>query len=1184
MAKEKKKELDDAQKHAVKIDVNSVVSAGAGSGKTTVLAQRFSDLLARDKDCRVEQILTLTFTNKATVEMNDRIYKQLKKQCPEKAKDFYKANIKTLDSYCAQVAKLGCNNYGISPDFSQDDESINAKTKSLALQFLLKNRNKEVFAKLRGKKNYEAVATELFASFVNKYTTIVKPFDWDLYLRKQYEIVAAQWTKSCNSISVIINQILKVLNLIGNTKPSKYEQELRANIASYMMLACPDLNFEQSESKERSDFLNCVYSIMKVRKPGGTGHTYDEVKAIHAEMAEHLNNLYAIENYIYGIQFVEALIPYLDEFKKSVDDYKRKAGLLTFNDVSSLALDILENYPELRQVEKEKYKYIMIDEFQDNNEMQKKLLFMLSEKLNLHDKGIPEVKDLVEDKLFFVGDEKQSIYRFRGAEVSVFRSLAQDFYEGFLELQVNYRSHPALIAAFNSMFGGYLYPPSKEDAKNPALNGVFYSQASDSQDDILNRVPSYEAIYRKVKISESAGEEVVKSMTETQTGKLPEIYNPRVTVAILDKQSCPENSENFLDADMSEAVWVTNKIAELINEGYSENDIAILFRTLTVQPCYEKLLLKKGISYKTEDVKKFFADGPVNDIISYLTLIAFTTDTFAFANVLHSSFVNLSFTEIEMIMAVFDTSRNLFMQNAEGILNSESLERFNYAKQIYLKAIEISQNKSLAELVSFLWYETGYRFETLLSQRKFMYNNAYDRLFELARKADVDNLGLAEFLDCVSAYKDEKLDGISIPFEYADGVNLLTIHKSKGLEYPVVFIVGCGHETLRDNNAEMLFYSEDYGITVNTPPSPATQEKKNFFYEEQKELALNMRAAELRRLAYVAITRAEKKVYISGSCDYDKWIDDISDYSVKPVKDSFLDILKPSLITYISSDMKISPKFEDKCPFNFEVIPYAVKEEGYLEDSLKNTVIDTFAPLFEKSEVIQKEVLQSPYAKPSQLHVDDDESYKTGSTVITVDKNVPYSQIDQLVKDSISSDKNEPDFAYSNFGTIAHSYLECAVKKVEPQMLNREIVGLHGNDKKIATVDEACRDMNDKFLKSDLGKLLLKTAEQNKFYKSEYTFKSRAGGKIINGQIDLVFENPDEEGYIVVDYKTNRKIEPQIYYQQLACYRDAVSKMTGVSEDKIKCCLYYLRYAKAVDITEECDKINLEDLIINSYN
>ena len=92
---DKKYDLDSSQKKAVAVDVNAVVSAGAGSGKTSVLAKRFADILKRDFDCKVEQILTLTFTKKATVEMNGRIYKELSEKCPDKAKDFYKANIKT---------------------------------------------------------------------------------------------------------------------------------------------------------------------------------------------------------------------------------------------------------------------------------------------------------------------------------------------------------------------------------------------------------------------------------------------------------------------------------------------------------------------------------------------------------------------------------------------------------------------------------------------------------------------------------------------------------------------------------------------------------------------------------------------------------------------------------------------------------------------------------------------------------------------------------------------------------------------------------------------------------------------------------------------------------------------------------------------------------------------------------
>ena len=117
------REIDEYQKAAIKADFNAVVSAGAGSGKTTVLSERFTDLVL-NRNCEVDQILTLTFTKKATVEMSSRIYKVLKEKAPKKAQDFYKANIKTIDSYCNSVAKMGCNLYGIAPDFAQDENTV----------------------------------------------------------------------------------------------------------------------------------------------------------------------------------------------------------------------------------------------------------------------------------------------------------------------------------------------------------------------------------------------------------------------------------------------------------------------------------------------------------------------------------------------------------------------------------------------------------------------------------------------------------------------------------------------------------------------------------------------------------------------------------------------------------------------------------------------------------------------------------------------------------------------------------------------------------------------------------------------------------------------------------------------------------------------------------------------------
>ena len=120
--------------------------------------------------------------------------------------------------------------------------------------------------------------------------------------------------------------------------------------------------------------------------------------------------------------------------------------------------------------------------------------------------------------------------------------------------------------------------------------------------------------------------------------------------------------------------------------------------------------------------------------------------------------------------------------------------------------------------------------------------------------------------------------------------------------------------------------------------------------------------------------------------------------------------------------------------------------------------------------------------------------------------------------------------------------------------------------------------MYEGFKESLTGKKVSDAVNNKKFVRSEYSFKSMISGKIINGQIDLVFQN-ENDGFTVVDYKTNREIKPELYYIQLACYRQAVAKMMGVDEEKITCVLYYLRYDKEVDVTAECSKINIEECV-----
>src|SRR5574344_3119507 len=177
------RELDSAQKAAVTADSNAVVSAGAGSGKTSVLAERFAHLVI-EKKFKVDEILTLTFTKKATVEMYSRIYATLKEKNPDLVSDFYKAKIQTLDSYCASVVRTGAHLYGIQPNFTEDDGPVTDAVTAMALPFILKNRDNKALQMLIQTKQYSEIAQELFVNPMLYYSSIANQIDF----RKEMEM------------------------------------------------------------------------------------------------------------------------------------------------------------------------------------------------------------------------------------------------------------------------------------------------------------------------------------------------------------------------------------------------------------------------------------------------------------------------------------------------------------------------------------------------------------------------------------------------------------------------------------------------------------------------------------------------------------------------------------------------------------------------------------------------------------------------------------------------------------------------------------------------------------------------------------------------------------------------------------------------------------------------------------
>ena len=1194
-----KKQFDKSQKMAINADKNSVVSAGAGSGKTTVLSERYCRLVI-EKNYKPEEILTLTFTKKATTEMSSRIYKVLKEKAPDAAREFYKANIKTLDSYCASIAKMGCRFYGISPEFVQDKDTLDQKAASLALEHLMKNRSNPVIRQLVGTSDFVTAAQEIFSDPVSQASPISEPIDFDASLKLQREEIVRVWNKAASDFFSVATSFKQEVdnNFSGNT--TKTVQSYRDAFENGIPEA-PELTEEMiisGQKEEIEEFLESSRGILNVKKPGKIANSEllsEYVDSFREDIQPYFE---AVSAYLSTYGKLEALIPLLKDYQEELNNFKRSSGFLSFKDISSLALSILRDYPEIRKIEKQKYKAIMIDEFQDNNQLQRDMLFLLSEKEDRMEKSVPPVEELNPDKLFFVGDEKQSIYLFRGADVSVFRALSSDFKDGNLRMDTNYRSHIALIASFNSIFGGEVYPPYKSAASEEKVAGQNFSSGQ-KKSDVQNSTseyntssgqtnPSafyvegsdceaYEAVYKHVEIPE----DMQKKLEEAE--KPEEFYAPHLHFAFYDKEDQISSSE-YLTEDETEADWIAKKIKTLVTQGvngkvFKYSDIAILLRNYSTQNDFERMFLNHGIPYNTETVKGFFNDGPVNDIFSYLRLLVYPEDRLSYAQLLSSPFVNLSEEETEGILLLGEEP---FCLSDKSLLGKESLFRFEKAGSFYFELKEKIKSMELPEIITELWYKGSYRYEVLWNQSVVMYEKMYDLIFALALKAKNNGESLADFVDNARAYMDErsKFEDMDIPMEKVQGVNILSIHKSKGLEYPVVFVASAHKGSARDSNSGPVYYDKKYGLSVNLSSS------SNYFYNKTKELRLNKAAAELRRVVYVALTRAIDELYVTCGKFDSASIANASDYEPGGNKrvESVFQVLLPFYAHYSSENYSgLKPFDEEKIqPVKRIFSQDGQKRKNTFEEKKNLFEFMQKEGFYEKAQLVERESLSPKYVTPSSLH-DSDPLLKEEEN-LSGQKASPSSAAPSVKPVCNSSLINEiieradGNFDYSTFGSLAHSYMEAAVKGEDFYFPEKYASSLKEQKDKNILLNELS-SIKDAFFAGTAGKDVLE-ARKGDFCKTEFPFKSYISGKIVNGVMDLVFKNKDGT-YTILDYKTDQSMDPSIYCNQLACYRKSLCEMLDIKEaSSVKCLIHFLRYGKTMDITRDCDSVDFESILL----
>ena len=1207
------RKLDEQQRKVCCRTDNSVVAAGAGSGKTQVLATRFA-WLVMSKNIKASSILTLTFTNKAACEMYSRIYQTLKKfsldeRVPEKERknaqeavsDFANVHIQTLDSYCGGIVRQAANRYGIKPDFSTGANDSSKNIQDLALPFVLKHRNNPAILYFSEAGKLENFANDFFAKLVGSHTSLAdgeNPFS--RYLPIQVKQIIKYWNyyvcgiKPDDAFKIEFDNlghiVDEILNLIEQDDLDSKVPVFKTIKTFFSEENLPDFSIPLDENAdfENEEVLNYIRNVQNWYKMlpeiiTDTKKCSQAVKLIYnglfVGVFEKIIN--PIFSYINQYKYVKELFRLLDEFTQIVNCQKRTSGALTFKDVTEMALKILMEQHDIRQQEKKSFNKIMIDEFQDNNGKNRDLLFLLAENEdgcnvipteNFNSNTIHDIlkSKIVKDKLFFVGDEKQSIYKFRGAEVSVFNELKNDFFDingkdSFLHMVNNYRSTPELLASFNQIFGGYKVVDSKYEKGN---NFCIFTK---------NSKQSYEALYPEDSIALCVDKETHKPL---EPRVLTE-ENVSSHVAVLLKNAEYSNAlalNEVLSEKEQLAFYIAKKIKEIHDSGEKYSSFAVLDKGRVDRHYLTRWLEKFQIPYRLDSTVKIFADAPVNDIYNFIKLCVYPSDLNAFSSFLCSPLVGLSEQTLELVLGccvditdsnfVFIPFDDTYDEIIKQKLSADEWTKYDEAKQFYKEQQQLVLSRPITDTINYLWYNKGYRYETLLNTSVNLFSEQYDMLFEIARGADESGQGIGWFIDQLTVQKnkeastlnDEDLDldiqGVSYPLETQDAVQIMTIHKSKGLQFDHVFIYGCMSK-IKSASDKTTYFDFDTGLSIK--PKNGIN---NFFFLQQKELINQMNLAEYRRLIYVAVTRAVKDFYIVGDFSYNK-------QGISVDNNALLDNVVMSYYADEINEGYPDVYFNEDSPFDLEIIEpinkqilYDFSFESKSIDALRSDKIQKITPVMNEIPVIQIPVCEEKRISPSELETLVSIEEKAGKT-FTKFKYPEYDKINELIEKTYDETNDSYKFGYNDFGTLVHAYMEYYVKNVPVEEIN--LIAKNT----VPNFLELTQKQQDFLLGvcELMAKSFMTKYSQIKVVETEYAFKMFLNDYLVTGSIDLLFKNENDE-YVILDYKTDQVINPELYYGQQSCYRKAVSEMYNIPVEQIKTYLYYMRFDESVDISE----------------
>lgn len=1108
------KPTDDQKKAIETRDKNIIVSAAAGSGKTRVLVDRVVSLMIEEK-IPIKNMIIVTFTNKASVEMKDRIREKLSELLDNKnidrsfvkkqIKSINDAFIKTLHSFCADMLR---ENFYLS-----DNLSPSFKIAADSKQALLRKDAIDELFEIQYEKNDQNFIDFLHNFAKEKDDNDAKEIVLNLYDFSKSQVDPENWIKYHTSNKFDFSEFKKIIEkkvdeLIKNAEELKkfiVEKSMRKEFIEMMDI---DLSYfynlkkyviedKWDDSLEKFDYnLKAKIRFNKKKDDPNEDLFVKTKRNYYKDQFTDLKNIVVNTDSITKAFFdpkeekvLSELKNLVFEFEKIYKNKKREENYLDFSDMEHEFIRLLEKDALVEKLQNQ-FRYIFFDEYQDSNDIQNYIVDKLKNKNNL----------------FFVGDVKQSIYGFRNARPELFleklESYEKDTDSVRINLSKNFRTDKDLIDFNNYIFDNLMTKNNSDIAYKDDNHRLNYHFEFDEK-------------YPKVSIK-------------------------------------------ALNSSVNEEEYLVKEIDDLINSGMNYKDIAILLRSSSRAYLIENELKKAGIPFSSDISKISFETVEVDFFINILKYIANPKDDLTLLSVLRSEIFD--FSEDELSLISLSSDKKYFYEKF-------SLYEENFNDELSQKISDF--NTTFADFSYILNFSTMYDFANIIFEKSGYYDflkardRGYERVqnieafIELMDDYDKNNENsLFGFLTYIDNLKNQKKDNLKASRNLSDEedlVRIMTIHKSKGLEFKAVILpeASKGFNT-RGKSKDMLL-DKDLGIGINISDwdnkIKISSIKRDLILEK---LNLNDKKEEMRVL-YVALTRAERKLSIIGQKDLnEKGLDKILS------TDSLLD-----LSSYMDWILKIL--CDDKIMSDFIDLDY--KTDNFNNGSVKIDYIEEFKADSKLDFTDVKDLLDgNNYDKKIYNHIKDtfnfsyknlentNKSLKKSVTEIAKNYDLSNNGYEKSTFDDmeISHDFRRPNFdqislSATEKGTLIHKiFQELEFKEYDLDSLKNEINKLIdlGKIKK-----EYISYLN---LENILGffnsKIIKDIREKSPLIRKEESFLRKIDNFYVNGQIDIMFEFKDH--IILMDFKTDSYKREGFYDNQLEIYKDSIEEALGKKVSK----------------------------------